>query len=274
MAIALRDLEHLLERARRRQPHAARVVAEVELGVDRPRRRGQAQRRLDDALARARDQPGAPLVRGRSAGPSRARGRAGRPRSSSSAAAGRTPCATSAPRAGSSRARGPQPAGGAHASSLVGGQARGRPPGARLVLGGRRRSAQARGTPRCGVRPSLTTASISRRSASRRRARSASCITRRAVLTPSATMFISAAISSIVCPWRASRPTVRLRLSGLMQVAIRSPIAGEPGERRARRPSPRRGASARPAPRRSPARACCRRCRGRRPSPPRSPRRS
>ncbi len=49
-----------------------------------------------------------------------------------------------------------------------------------------------------------------------------------AVLTPSATMFMEAMISSMVRPLPSSSPTWRLRLWVEMQVATRSPMPARP----------------------------------------------
>ena len=78
--------------------------------------------------------------------------------------------------------------------------------------------------------------------------RSASSSTTRVVFTPSATMCISAVISSIVRPRPSCSPTWRLRLCGLMQVAIRSPMPARPEKVSARPPiaTPSRVISARP----------------------------
>ena len=61
-------------------------------------------------------------------------------------------------------------------------------------------------------------------------------------------MCISAMISSIVRPWPSCSPTWRLRLCGLMQVAIRSPMPARPEKVSARPPiaTPSRVISARP----------------------------
>ena len=56
-----RDLEDRVERRRLRRAHAARVIAEVEVGIGGPRGRTDAQRRLDDPLAQTGDQARAAL---------------------------------------------------------------------------------------------------------------------------------------------------------------------------------------------------------------------
>ena len=61
-----------------------------------------------------------------------------------------------------------------------------------------------------------------------------SACTMRQLLTPSATWFISAMTSSMVRPSPSRWPTVRLRDWGEMQVAMRSPMPGEAGERQRR----------------------------------------
>ena len=50
------------------------------------------------------------------------------------------------------------------------------------------------------------------------------------VFTPSATMFMSAMISSMDLPLPSCSPTWRLRLCGLMQVAMRSPMPARPAK--------------------------------------------
>ena len=77
---------------------------------------------------------------------------------------------------------------------------------------------------------------------------SASSTAVRAVCTPSATWFISSVTSSIVMPSPILTPTVWLRLKGLMQVAMMSPIPASPANVRASPPMamPRRLSSATP----------------------------
>ena len=69
-----------------------------------------------------------------------------------------------------------------------------------------------------------------------------------AVLTPSATMFIEAMISSMVRPLPSSSPTWRLRLCVEMHVATRSPMPARPENVMASPPMamPRRVSSLRP----------------------------
>ncbi len=78
--------------------------------------------------------------------------------------------------------------------------------------------------PRCRRR------SPRRRSASRRRTRRRAPSPPCAVFTPSATMFISATISSIFRPWPSCSPTCRLRLWLDMHVAMRSPMPASPAK--------------------------------------------
>ena len=78
--------------------------------------------------------------------------------------------------------------------------------------------------------------------------RAARSSTARVVLTPSATEVIFARIRSIPCPSPSRRPTWWLRLSGLAQVAIRSPTPANPPKVRISPPraTPSRVISAKP----------------------------
>ena len=113
-----------------------------------------------------------------------------------------------------------------------------------LVTGGRRGPSR----PWNGSISPLTTLSIIVQIGRSSRWRPASSRATVAVLTPSATMCISARMSSSRRPFPNCSPTRRLRLCGLMQVAIRSPIPARPANAAGWAPmaTPSRVNSARP----------------------------